>query len=366
MKLKNINSQLIFFTIVFSLFFITSNSAQALTLSPARIEVSGDPGTTITKEITLLNDSLVGEETYYVSYSNFEAQGETGSPLFVEPKNDLGTWMTTVEQITLAANESRKINLNINIPNDAYSGGHFAVVFFGNNPATGEGAQVSVGAKTGTLVLLTVSGQVLEAGGLSSFTTETAKDKLGEIIKNKKGNVKHKFFYNSLPVGLEYRWKNDGDDRVKPSGEVTIRNMFYIPVTHIDANSVSGNILPHSTRLFNIEWKKIAQGDPLNNNKKDDIKKPFIKEFFNKVDYQWKHFALGIYIANLDLTYGSENIHSSKNAYFAVLPWQLLIVLFIIFVILYLILKVMLKKYNQHIIKMARLGFDKPSSVDNA
>lgn len=315
------------------LFLLSFQKAQALTVSPARIEVSGDPGTTITKEITLSNDSQAGEETYYISYSNFEAQGETGSPLFVEPKSDLGTWMTTQEQsITLKANESKKVVLTINIPNDAYSGGHFAVVFFGNNPNSGDG-QVSVGAKTGTLILLSVNGDVLEAGGLVSFNT-----------------INKKFFFNTLPVGLEYRFKNDGNDRVKPEGEIKIRNTFYIPVEKIDANTVSGNVLPHSTRLFSGEWIK-HKADT-----NEELSKSFMGKYFDKVSYQWKNFALGLYIAKLNLSYGVSENHDSKTAFFFVFPWQLLIIIVLVLIVIFFIGKKLLKRYNKRIIERARLG----------
>lgn len=344
MKLKITRHSLKLLMVTMFVFLAYSNNAHALTVSPARIEVSGDPGTIVTKEITLSNDSQAGEETYYISYANFEAQGETGSPLFVEPKSDLGTWMSTPEQsITLKANESKKVPLTINIPNNAYAGGHFAVIFFGNNSGSGDG-QVSVGAKTGTLILLSVNGDVLEAGGLVSFNT-----------------LKSQFFFNTLPVGLEYRFKNDGNDRVKPAGEIKIRNMLYIPVEKIDANAVSGNVLPHSTRLFNNEWIK---------NKADsskEISKSFIGKYFDKVSYQWNNFAFGLYIAKLDLSYGTSENHSSKTAFFFVFPWQLLIIIAIVFCIIFLIGKKLIKGYNKRIIERARLGMvNNPNDANHA
>ena len=48
-----------------------------------------------------------------------------------------------------------------------------------------------------TQILLSVKGNVLEAGGLLDFKL---KD--------------NKIFYNSLPVSFIYRFKNDGDDRI--------------------------------------------------------------------------------------------------------------------------------------------------------
>ena len=193
---KKLNSRIFFLAMILLVFFVWHNNAFALTVSPVRIEVSGDPGTTLVKQISLLNDTKA-QQTYYISYANFEAQGETGSPFFVEPKNDLGTWMDAGQSVTLGVDESKAIPIIIKIPKDAYAGGHFAAVFFGSNP--GNSGQVSIGSKTGVLVLLSVNGNILEAGGLTSFNT-----------------LNNQFFYNSLPVDLEYRWQNNGNDRVMP------------------------------------------------------------------------------------------------------------------------------------------------------
>jgi len=323
----------LFFLLLF--FGLGLPEAHALTISPARIEINGNPGTTVAREITLFNDNKGAEETYYVSYSNFEAQGETGSPLFVEPTGDLGTWISADKTVTLPPGGSKTILININIPTDAYAGGHFAVIFFGTNPnREGEG-QVSVGAKTGTLILLSVNGDVLEAGGLVSFNTK-----------------EHKIFYNSLPVDFEYRWKNDGNDRVKPEGKVTIHDAFYIPADRINANAVSGNILPHSTRLFNLTWIK-HPADP-----KALPPSSFFSAFFSRVSYQWQNFAVGPYFAKLNLTYGSQNLHSTKTAFFFVFPWQLLICIFLVLLVVFFIVRKLLKRYNRYIINQARHGIN--------
>lgn len=328
MNIKNIKSSLVLVIASF-LFLVSFHNALALTISPARIEVSGDAGTSVTKEITLMNDSKTGEETFYITYSNFESQGESGSPLFVEPKSDLGTWMTTTAtSVTLKANESKKVPVTINIPKDAYAGGHFAVVFFGVNSTEG-GSQVSVGAKTGTLVMLSVNGDVLEAGGLADFKTNASK-----------------LFYNSLPVNFQYRFKNDGNDRVKPEGNIVIRNMAYYPTSKIDANVVSGNILPHSTRLFDVEWTK-----DMNTNTKQVMDKSFL----GRASYQWKNFAMGPYFANIDLKFGSNGVHSTKQIFFFVFPWQLLIIIIAILSILFFGGKKLLKIYKKSIIAEAQL-----------
>lgn len=315
--------------------------ANAFTLSPVRMEISGNPGEVLKEEMLLTNESE-GETNYFSSFANFEAQGESGNPSFVEATTDLGSWISIDSSITLKAKEEKKVQFTIRIPENAEPGGHFAAIFWGTAP--NKPGSVSIGAKTGILVLLSVNGDVKEAGGLLSFST-----------------VGSKFFYNTLPVSFEYRFKNDGGDRIKPVGKVIMHDLFYIPEDRIDANSAQGNILPSSTRKFSVDWIKSPRSkDYVAPNNK-------VNRFFNDALYQWRNFAIGPYMAKIDLLYGTEAIRVSKHTFFFVFPWQLLICLVVIFIIIFWGGRKLIKRYNRHIIQKARSGMsmpnDKPSHV---
>ena len=333
-----------FIIIVFSL-WVFPGTVNALTLTPARYEINGNPGETLTEEIILINETSK-VETYYSSFSNFEAQGESGSPAFVEPKDDLGTWMTAGEaSVTLAPGQQKVVPFTIRIPENAEPGGHFAVIFFGTSPAGG-GGQVAVGAKTGALVLLSVNGDVKEEAGLLNFNT-----------------VGSKFFYNTLPVGLEYRFRNDGGDRIKPEGQIKIRNTVFLPTDYLNANPVEGNVLPNSIRKIQINWQKYEHPNTY------VVPNNFFKKFWSDVYYQWKNFAVGLYSAKLDVAYGSEDIHVTKTTFFFVFPWQLVLVMLTAFVIVFFGGKVFIRRYNKYIIKKAtegtRNGTGSPSRPSN-
>src|SRR3989344_1526710 len=139
------------FGVVMLAFSLKPFSAGALTITPVRFEVSGNPGDTLRGEILLINENETAE-TYYSSFSNFEAQGESGSPALVEPKDGLGTWIgTEPDSVCLPPRQQKIVPSTIAVPKDAEPGGHFAVIFWGPSPQGGGG--VSVGAKTGVLVL---------------------------------------------------------------------------------------------------------------------------------------------------------------------------------------------------------------------
>ncbi len=327
----------LFIAVYISLFFGASNT-YAISLSPVRVEVSGNPGETVTPEMTITNESE-GNTTFYSSFSNFEASGDTGNPSFVEPKDGIGTWMTAPESIILKSKESKTITFSINIPDNAEPGGHFGSIMWGTSPNT-PGSGVSIGSKAAMLVLLSVNGNVKEAGGLVDFTTRD----------NKK-------FYNTLPVSFTYRFRNDGGDRIKPVGKITMRNIVYLPADRIDANPSSGNILPNSTRRFNVDWVK--------NPRAKDYVEPTgtFAQFFDQAKYQWRNFAIGPYFAKVNLLYGTEAIRVTKSTFFFVFPWQLIVCLAVIFIIVFWGGKKLIKRYNRHIIQKARAGMNTPNDL---
>jgi hypothetical protein len=298
--------------------------AQALTVSPARVELAADPGTSITEEFTVINEQGA-DQVYYTSVENFEAQGESGTPNFSTTKEGLSSWVQVVDKVTIKSGEKVKIPFTVNVPQDADAGGHFAAIFLSTIPPATKGGEVSVGAKVGMLMLLKVNGDIKEDGGVLSF-----------LLKDK-GH-----FVTTLPVDFVYRFKNNGNDRVKPIGTTTIRNMIGLTTQKLNANANEGNVLPASTRRFDMQWKGV-----------DEEALPLSASFFDHVGYETRNFALGFYFAKLDLSFGTKT--SSNSLWFAVLPWHLLIVILFILGVILLALRFALKRYNQFIIMQARL-----------
>jgi|GEM_PF-6399128 len=83
-------------------------AAQALTVSPPKIELTADPGKTISGSFLVSNEQQ-SKKTFYTTFENFEAQGETGVPKFVAATEGLGAWITGVSQVTLDPGQEKKI-----------------------------------------------------------------------------------------------------------------------------------------------------------------------------------------------------------------------------------------------------------------
>lgn len=308
--------------------------ALALTITPIRYEISGNPGETLTEKMTLVNETKKAQ-VFYASFANFEAQGDTGSPTFVDPKDDLGTWITTSEaSVNLPAGTQKEIEFKIKIPKDAEPGGHFAAIFWGTSPGGAAPGQVSIGTKTGLLILLSVNGDIRESAGLVDFQLH---------------NNDH--FYKMLPVGFQYRFSNQGGDRVKPTGSVVIRSIFGWVAKKVNANPFDGNVLPGTTRKFNPEWSKrdsvVTKEQELTRGEQYSFKKA--------VSDEWHNFALGIFQAKVVAKFGvTDQVAKSKAVYFVVFPWELLLVIIIIGIPVFFILRGLLRRYNRGVIRRAQ------------
>jgi hypothetical protein len=300
------------------LFFLPI-SASALTISPTKIETSGDPGQQLIGEIEIYNEESE-EKTFYSSFENFEPRGETGSPYFVGGGSGLASWMQIQESFTIKPGEKITIPYTINIPESATAGGYFAAIFFGTQPpATGEGSEVAIGGKIGSLVLLRVNGDISESGGVLDFMTASSSR-----------------FFTGLPVNFSYRFNNTGADRVVPKGEVAIKNMFGMSAGTLLINKNEGSVLPNSIRKFEFAWSENQQ----------------ISEdatFFATAWYQLTHFRFGVYRAVLEASWGETAQRATASTWFVVIPWQLLSIL----LVLGLVLRFGLGFYNRAIIARA-------------
>lgn len=181
-------------------------SLNAMTVSPVRLELSGDAGSTIGGSFKVFNDEKEAK-TLYTTFENFEASGETGSPSFKPSQEGLASWITAPETIEIPVGESKTVDFQINIPPSTEPGGYFAAIFVGSTPPNSNPNELAIGSRLGTLILFRVNGEIDENGSLLEFS---AQDK--------------KKWHSALPVNFYYRFQNSGDDRVFPKSSLTIKN----------------------------------------------------------------------------------------------------------------------------------------------
>ncbi|MDB5165724.1 MAG: exported protein of unknown function [Candidatus Saccharibacteria bacterium] len=288
------------------------NAAEGLQISPALVELNAEQGKTYTLKLKILNVTN-SDLIYDSSINDFGAKDETGSPqvLFdsdLPASASVRGWITTLEQFRLRGQETRQLDVQVQIPVNAEPGGHYGVITFSGKTPELVDTGVGVTARTGLLVLIRVDGAIQEKLSLASFTAE-------------RNNKQHGFFESS-PMTFVSRLKNEGNVHVKPVGKVEVRDMFGGLVASLPVNEPAANVLPGSIRRFESELHK-----------------------------DW---MIGRYSANLTLGYGTTGQAITGQISFWVIPYKLLLAGSAILVTLFYILRRLIRVYNRHIIKKAK------------
>lgn len=318
--------KIIVFIILFSfgLGFLFVSPAKALTISPAKIYLSADPGETIETEMRVGNDAEI-TVTYYPIFERYTVRGGE-TPVFTPADIGLPTWIETIpSKVTLGPKEIGKVQVLIRVPEDAEPGGHYAAIFWSSAPPERERGGVAIALRVGALVFLEVSGEVIESGEVVNF------------------GVPKKIF-NYLPISFSYGLKNTGNVHLGPEGEVTIKNIFGRTLAILEANPGRFVALPDTTRIFNT-----ASWEP-----EGGVPKIEGKGFFAELKRERAGFALGYFKADLNIEYGKERKTGQASFGFWVLPWRILLIGILILAVIILFFTKGIQKYNQWIISRAK------------
>lgn len=302
--------------ILFSLFF--AKGASALTISPPVIDVEVNPGEVKEQIITLYNEGT--EAMLFSGYLEaFTPKGEAGEAQLVSG-NSYGAldWVSFgTNNFTLAPGEMKEVPIVINVPSTSQVGGYYVAAMWtayanGSGESKEAMKKTTIVARVGSLVLIKVKGSVTE--------------KLEILEFNADGNN----YRSSLPVNFTARLKNSGNVHIKPAGYVTVVNMFGRVADNIPFNGEDRNVLPSSTRKFNVVWQKNADTVPAG--------------LLHGITVELKNFALGKYSAQLSMEYGDDhNRLSSQAVTFWIIPWRILTGLGVC-ILLYCCIVILLRK----------------------
>ena len=263
---------------------------RTLTISPVLMEEVIDPGQSVESVMKVRNDGTT-KQIVNITVQNFLPKGETGEQVFIAPEEgdtswSLAKWIKLNETaFELEPQATKEVKVTISVPKEAEAGSHYAVVFAEIATPKVEGETVvSVKAKVGCLVLMTVSGESVAKGEIKGFKTD-------------------KNVYFSPLVKFTTRFENTGNVHVKPTGSIKITTRGK-QVTEIPVNEKLGNALPKSIRAFENTWESI--------------------------------FAFGRYKAEATLTYGDKE-EIKADSTFWMIPWSVLAIIGLIIIALIVI-----------------------------
>ncbi|MBP6975379.1 MAG: hypothetical protein KBB51_00960 [Candidatus Moranbacteria bacterium] len=301
------------FSFPFSSFVRAADGALRLTTSPLPINLSVEPGHSVSTQLRIKNDGDQ-KEILKIDLMKFKADGESGAPLPIdrEPGDDFLDWVHfSEESFPIEQNQWKTINATFDVPETAAFGYYYAIVFSRADDVTVESGKSRVSGGTALLVLLEakVPGAKREVT-VTSFSADHT-------------------WYEFLPATFTVKLKNTGNVHSAPRGNLFIGRPGEKADTLVEVNLGKGNILPGSGRFFEAEW---TEGFPVYRNKEENGRVMLDAEGhpIRELMWNWKDaskFRFGKYEARLLLVYddGQRDVPIEGVVEFWVIPWRFLI-----------------------------------------
>jgi len=258
-----------------------------ISISPLTFELNANPGDVIANKLRIYNptESVI---TVKMETENFKTVGEEGK-VMVSPEEEttysLKQWVNIhPAEVTLNPGESEFINFEILVPKNAEPGGKYGSILASPIATMGEEPMgASILSKVGSLVLLTISGEVEENLIVKEFSALS--------------------FSETGPVSFNIRFENTGTVHLRPKGFVSISDWRDKKV--IDIPFPQNNVIPGSTRKIDVSWDK-----------------------------KW---LLGKYTAILVGSYGASNsVFEPPVLTFWVIPWKIMLAVFLALLLIFL------------------------------
>lgn len=295
---------------------VTPGTGQALEIAPPVLNVTANPGQTVTTQLSL-RDVSSGKLIVKGQVNDFIAAGEDGTPKILledgEPNPySLKNWVAPLAQMTLEPRQIKNLPIVIKVPADAAPGSYYGVVRFTATPPELEDTGVSLSASLGALVFLRVNGAAKEGMEIVDFYANNG---------GKPGTL-----FESTPIKFVERLKNTGNIHEQPAGQVVITDMFGNKIAAVNVNLPPRSILPQSVRKFEQPLDSSVIGDKM---------------------------LFGRYTAELRITYGSNKQTVTSSLAFWVVPWRMIIAVIIVLVVGFFLLRFLIARYNQSIINRA-------------
>lgn len=221
----------------------------SVSVTPLVREINANPGEVVSGTVDVTNP-LSTAQTFYPLARDFAPSKDSSSaaPEFYEQTPEdyayaLSKWVSFGnESIDIKSKATASIAYKIAIPKNAEPGGHYGAIFASSEAPkpSGSDSQVTIGARVGSLVLVTVSGDIKSKGEIVSFKAD-------------------KKIYAKPPAKLLTTIKNSGNVHLKPSGEIKITG-WSATEESLKFNEAGGNVLPESERTYTNETKTLSWG----------------------------------------------------------------------------------------------------------
>lgn len=223
-----------------------------LSISPTVSQFTIKPGGSDSVKITLKNvttDDVVAK----AEVDDFTSNNVDGNPKIITNQsqttpNSIRKFVSNLDNVALAKGQQKQVVLDVEIPKSTPAGAYYGIIRYRAVPSVlaqpGAG-QVSLTASVGTIVLITVPGNIREqvqAKGIHVYR-----------------GAREGTFFIRPPDKIGITIQNFGNGFERPFGTIEVHNTFNKTITSFPFNNPKelGNILPNSGRTFTNSVKGI-------------------------------------------------------------------------------------------------------------
>lgn len=222
-----------------------------LIISPTRNPLEVAAGSSDRFTVNLRNVSGADVRVRAV-INDFKSDGESGEPKiitdpdYVDPFS-IKKFITNVSDVTLKKDERKDIDITVDVPAGTVAGAYYGVIRYtavpGGEQTPGEGT-IAMNASVGTLVLITVPGQITEQIQVRSIRARLDK--------------KPSSFFFKSPTDIATEIKNNGNGFSQPFGRISVsRGNTEVWSDELNNADERANILPKSVRTFDNALENI-------------------------------------------------------------------------------------------------------------
>jgi len=264
-------------------------------VGPGKFEIQLLPGETKTVEIIISN--RMGVDKIFSITTEDTSGTKDASQSLVLLGDDHGPYTlkdyisVPIDEFLIHHGERVHVPVTVNLPIDAEPGAHYGslLVSIVSDPNKSEIRDTAVPtsaiiSRIGTLFFITNPGATSSEGKLQKFST----------ISNHK-------LYTTGPIAFGAVFANTGDIHLNPYGEIKITNTFGNEVGFIQLEPWF--VMPKSLRVREVAWDR--------------------------------QFLVGRYVATASINRGYDNIVDVQSTVFWVLPWKLLLSIFVVLLIVF-------------------------------
>lgn len=320
----------LFFVGIFLFLILPHNFVLAeeagVSVKPAMIERSMDPGSSMSFEVTVKNLNST-EQKFYLFTRNIIDIINGHVPVYAKSNDEvtgyeLADWVELpVTEIDLMPNEQQTFSFTINVPENASPGSHFGGVFVSVDPPEIANSGAAVAYQVPSVLSIRISGDVIEEANIRQFSTA-------------------RYLHGSQNVDFQIRIENTGNVVVKPTGPLEIYNMLGNKVGNLVFNPDQSAVLPKFIKSANSDETGIRQFE---------------------ISWEGDSVGFGRYEAIASLVYGEVDGKKtiSSTVTFWILPMNIILpalgVLFFLFLMIYIFVKLYIKRSLAHVHQGRRL-----------